>query len=79
VIAWRGDTIARASRRSDYPELWMPERLLNAFSKKLENLRAAVALHFAYYNFGRVHRTLKVSPAMEAGIASPRLVNRGNR
>jgi len=43
-------------------------RLTNAFSKKWENLRAAVALHFAYYNFCRVHQTLRVTPAMEAGI-----------
>jgi transposase-like protein/IS1 family transposase len=44
-------------------------RLTNAFSKKLENLRAAVALHFAYYNFCRVHSSLRVTPAMEAGLA----------
>jgi len=44
-------------------------RLTNGFSKKWENLRAALALHFAFYNFCRVHRTLKVTPAMEAGIA----------
>jgi IS1 family transposase/transposase-like protein len=43
-------------------------RLTNAFSKKLENLKAACALHFAYYNFCRVHKTLRVTPAMEAGI-----------
>lgn len=43
-------------------------RLTNAFSKKLENLKAAVALHFAHYNFVRVHKTLSVTPAMEAGI-----------
>ena len=43
-------------------------RLTNAFSKKFENMQAAVALHFAYYNFVRVHRTLKVTPAMEAGV-----------
>jgi len=43
-------------------------RLTNAFSKKLENLKAALALHFVYYNFCRVHRTLKVTPAMEAGL-----------
>lgn len=43
-------------------------RLTNAFSKKWENLRAAVALHFAYYNFCRVHQSLRVTPAMEAGI-----------
>ena len=44
-------------------------RLTNAFSKKLENLKAAVALHFAYYNFCRVHQSLRVTPAMEAGIS----------
>lgn len=45
-------------------------RLTNAFStKKVENLEAAVALHFMYYNFGRVHQTLRVTPAMEAGVA----------
>jgi len=44
-------------------------RLTNAFSRKLENLRAAVNLHFAYYNFCRVHASLRVTPAMEAGLA----------
>ncbi len=44
-------------------------RLTNGLSKKWENLKAALALHFAHYNFCRVHRTLKVAPAMEAGIA----------
>lgn len=44
-------------------------RLTNAFSKKLENHRAAMALHFAYYNFCRVHGSLRVTPAMEAGIS----------
>jgi transposase-like protein/IS1 family transposase len=44
-------------------------RLTNAFSKKLANLKAACALHFAYYNFCRVHSSLRVTPAMEAGIA----------
>ncbi len=44
-------------------------RLTNAFSRKLENLRAAVNLHFAYYNFCRVHSSLRVTPAMEAGLA----------
>ena len=44
-------------------------RLTNAFSKKLDNLKAAVALHFAWYNFCRVHKSLRVTPAMEAGIA----------
>jgi hypothetical protein len=44
-------------------------RLTNAFSKKWDNLKAAVALHFAWYNFCRVHKTLRVTPAMEARIA----------
>lgn len=45
-------------------------RLTNAFSKKLENHMAAVSLYFMYYNFGRVHQTLRVTPAMEAGVSS---------
>ncbi|HXG55387.1 MAG TPA: DDE-type integrase/transposase/recombinase [Vicinamibacterales bacterium] len=45
-------------------------RLTNAFSKKVENHAAAIALYFMYYNFGRVHQTLRVTPAMEAGVAS---------
>jgi len=44
-------------------------RLTNAFSKKLENHRAAIALHFAWYNFCQIHGSLRVTPAMEAGIA----------
>jgi len=44
-------------------------RLTNAFSKKIDNLEAAVALHFMYYNFCRIHKTLRVTPAMEAGVA----------
>ncbi len=43
-------------------------RLTNAFSKKWENLDAAYALWFAYYNFCRVHSSLRVTPAMESGI-----------
>ena len=44
-------------------------RLTNAFSKKWENLWAALCLHFAWYSFCRVHRTRRVTPAMQAGIA----------
>jgi IS1 family transposase/lambda repressor-like predicted transcriptional regulator len=44
-------------------------RLTNGFSKKVENLEHAVSLHFMHYNFARIHKTLRVTPAMEAGIA----------
>ena len=44
-------------------------RLTNAFSKKMKNHEYAVALHFMHYNFCRIHKSLRVTPAMEAGIA----------
>ena len=43
-------------------------RLTNGFSKKVDNHMHAVALHFMHYNFGRIHKSLRVTPAMEAGI-----------
>lgn len=43
-------------------------RLTNAFGKKLSNLKAAVALHFAHCNFCRIHQTLRATPAMAAGV-----------
>jgi IS1 family transposase len=43
-------------------------RLTNAFSKKIENHRHALALYFTYYNFIRIHKSLRVTPAMEAGV-----------
>ena len=45
-------------------------RLTNAFSKKLYNLQCAIDLHFFYYNFMRVHQSLRVSPAMQAGVTN---------
>jgi hypothetical protein len=44
-------------------------RLTNAHSKKLENHGHALAIHYMYYNFGRIHQSLRVTPAMEAGIS----------
>ena len=44
-------------------------RLTNAFSKKLENHIASIAIHYMHYNFCRVHQTLRVTPAMEAGVS----------
>ena len=44
-------------------------RLSNGFSKKIDNLYYSVALHFMHYNFARVHKTLRVTPAMEAGVS----------
>jgi hypothetical protein len=43
-------------------------RLVNGFSKSLDHLKAAVALYMAWYNFCRVHQTLRVTPSMETGI-----------
>jgi hypothetical protein len=43
-------------------------RLTNGYSKKLDNLKAHIALHFAHYNFVRVHQTLRVTPAMAAQL-----------
>jgi hypothetical protein len=51
-------------------------RLTNGFSKKLENHRAAIVLHFAHYNFCRRHQTLRVTPAMASAITELNL--RGN-
>ena len=44
-------------------------RLTNAFSKKMDNHKAAVALHFMHYNSARIHQTLRVTPAMDAGVS----------
>ena len=48
--------------------LFLSRRLTNAFSKKIENHVCSVALHAMYYNFVRIHQTLKLTPAMAAGV-----------
>ena len=45
-------------------------RLTNAFSKKLENFKSAIALHFAYYNLVKIHKTIRMTPAMALGVSS---------
>jgi hypothetical protein len=59
-IERQNPTIRKAVRRLT--------RLTNAFSKKWDNLWAAYCLHFAWYNFCRIHQSLRITPAMEAGI-----------
>lgn len=44
------------------------KELTNEFSKKIENHSHAIALHFMYYNFVRIHKTLRITPAMKAGL-----------
>ncbi|OFW02607.1 MAG: hypothetical protein A3H94_08325 [Acidobacteria bacterium RIFCSPLOWO2_02_FULL_60_20] len=62
---------AHVERQNEPLRQWCKRltRLTYAFSKKWENLKAAFALHFAYYNFCRIHGSLRVTPAMEAGVA----------
>jgi hypothetical protein len=45
-------------------------RLTNTFSKKLENLAHSVTLHYMHYNFCRIHKTLRITPAMAAGVSN---------
>jgi hypothetical protein len=52
--------------RSDFDRI--VARLTNGFSKKVRNHAAAIALHYMHYNFCRIHKTLRVTPAMEAGL-----------
>ena len=68
---WNGISTSYVERQNLTMRMGMRRftRLTNAFSKKVENPRAAVALHFAWYNFVRPHRTLGTTPAVRAGIA----------
>ncbi len=69
---WKGDiSTSHVERQNLTMRMSMRRftRLTNGFSKKVENLGYAVALHFLWYNFGRVHQSLRVTPAMQAGIS----------
>ncbi|MGI0135047.1 MAG: IS1 family transposase [Candidatus Micrarchaeaceae archaeon] len=68
--AWEHISTSYIERRNLTMRMQRFTRLTNAFSKKLDNLKAQIALHFAHYNWCRVHRTLRVTPAMEAGLAT---------
>ena len=57
------------SRRDSSPVPQARAQLTNGFGKKLDNLKAAVALHFAHYNMVRIRRTLRVTSAMAAGVS----------
>jgi IS1 family transposase len=61
---------SHVERKNDTLRQWCKRltRLTYAFSKKWDNLKAALALHFAHYNFCRVHDSLRITPAMAAGV-----------
>jgi hypothetical protein len=69
----RSKTHLNELRRAAEPSMRMSmrrfTRLTNSFSKKFENHAAMVSLYFMYYNFARVHQTLRVTPAMEGGVS----------
>src|SRR5437016_2581616 len=74
LIAWKdlkGSTTNYVERQNLSMRMGMRRftRLTNAISKKVDNHKAAVALYFMHYNFARIHKTLRVTPAMEAGVA----------
>jgi hypothetical protein len=64
----RASTSHVERKNGTLPVVQAADRLTYAFSKKWDNLKAALALHFAHYNFCRVHGSLRITPAMAAGI-----------
>lgn len=59
---------ASATASTGLPRYAVRKRLTNAFSKKFDNHVHALSLYFVFYNFCRIHKTLRVSPAMAAGV-----------
>ena len=56
----------KIQEQSNFSEI--PRIITNAFSKKIENHCYAIALHFVYYNFCKIHSSLSITPAMQAGL-----------
>ncbi|MEK6280134.1 MAG: hypothetical protein AABN95_07240 [Acidobacteriota bacterium] len=59
---------SKSKKEEPLPFSYHLTRLTNAFSKKWDNLHAALSLYFAYYNFCRIHSSIRCTPAMESGL-----------
>jgi hypothetical protein len=64
----RHGVVSAINKNNTFNWTFLRHYLTNAFSKKMENHCYAIALHFVYYNFAKIHKTIRVTPAMEAGL-----------